>query len=111
MPQLHKMDNEMSKDVEDFISIQQIGKQYTPPDMHRKNPADQSIQTYKSCIKSTFASLPPTFLITYWCRLIPQVDFSINIVRKSRQKPLLSAWSAMEREYHFDATPVAPPVS
>ena len=94
-PQLHTIDNETSRDVEDFIASQQIGPQYTLLDMHQTNLAERSIQTYKSCIKSTVASLPPTFPITYWCRLIPQVDCSINIVMKCRQNPLLSEWSAM----------------
>ena len=110
-PQLHKMDNKTSRDVEDFIASQQIVQQYTPTGMHRTNPSEQAVQTYKSCIKSTVASLPPTFTITYWCGLIPQVDFSINIVRKFRKNPLLSAWTAMEGEYHFNATPVEPPGS
>ena len=65
-PQLHKMDNETTEDIEDFIAIQQTYQQYTPPDMHRANPAERSIQTYKSCIKSTVTSLPPTFPIAYW---------------------------------------------
>ena len=104
------MDNETSRDVEDFITItsQQIGQQYTPPDMHQTIPEERLIQTYKSCIKSRVASLLPTFPITYWCSLIPKVDFRINIVRKCRHKPLLSEWAVMEGEYHFDATPVAP---
>ena len=110
-PQLHKMDNQTSRDVEDFIASQKIGRQYTPPDMQQTNPAERSIQTYKSWIKSTVAPIPPTFPITYWCRLIPQVDFSIKFVKKCRQNPLLPTWDAMEGEYHFDATPVAPPGS
>ena len=97
-PQLQKMDNEMSKDVEDFITSQQTDYQYTPPDMHQSNPAEQSTQKYKSCIKPTVTSLPPKFPIAYWCRLIPQVDFSVNIVRKCRQNNLLSAWATMEGE-------------
>ena len=110
-PQLHKMDKKTSRDVEDFIGSQQIGQQYTPPYTHQTKPSERSIQSYKSCIESTVASLPPKFPITYWCRLIPQVDFSINIVRKCRQIHLLSGWYRMEGEYHFDATPVAPPGS
>ena len=81
-PQLQKMDNETSKYFEDFYASQKTDQQYTPQDMYQTNPTEQSIQTYNSCIKSTVASLPPTFPIAYWCRLIPQVDFSINIVRK-----------------------------
>ena len=57
------------------------------------------------------ASLPPTFPIAYWCRLLPQIDFSVNIVRKCRQNPVLSAWAAMEGEFHFNATPITPPGS
>ena len=56
-------------------------------------------------------SLPPTFPISYWCRLLPQIYFSVNIVRKCRQKPLLSACAAMEGEFHFDVTPISPPGS
>ncbi len=33
-PQLHKMGNETSKDVEDFIESQRTTLQYTPPDIH-----------------------------------------------------------------------------
>ena len=107
-PQLHKMDNETSKYVKDFIEIQQTSQQNTPPYIHRTNPAKRSLQTYKSCIKSTIAFLPPTFPITLWCNLLPQIDLSVNIVRKCRQNPLLSARAAMEGKYHFDSTSIAP---
>ena len=53
----------------------------------------------------------PTFPIAYWCRLLPNIDFSFNIYRACRQNPLLSAWAALEGEYHFDATPIALPGS
>ena len=107
-PQLQKMDNETSKDVEDFIASQKTSQKYTPPDMYRKNPAERALQTYKSCIKSTIASLTPTFPISLWCKLLPQINLSVNIFRKCRQNPLLSAWAAMEGKYHFDSTPIAP---
>ena len=110
-PRLHKLDNETSKDVEDFIATQNAKLQYTPPDMHRTNPAERGLQTYKSCGKSILASVPPNFPIALWCRLAPLIDFCVNIVRKCRQNPLLSTWAAMEGEYHFDATPIAPPGS
>ena len=44
-PKLHKMDNETSKDVEDFISFQNTQQQYTPPDSYRTNPAERALQT------------------------------------------------------------------
>ena len=94
-PKIHKMDNETPKDVEDFIASQNTQQQYTRPDFHRTNPAERALQTYKSCVKSTMASLPPTFPIVYWWRFLSQIDFSVKIVRKCRQNPLLSAWAAM----------------
>ena len=108
-PKLHKLDNDTSRDVEEFIASQKTDIQYTPPDMYRTNPAKRAIQTWKSCKKSSLASLPKDFPISLWCRMCPQVDLSVNIIRKCRQNPLLSAWAAMQGEYHFDATPIAPP--
>ena len=107
-PTLHRMDNETSNEVEEFIKSQQTGIQYSAPGRHCA-PAEKAVQTYKSCFKSTTASLPAEFPITYWCRLIDQVDLSVNIVRPCRQNPKLSAWAATEGEFHFDSTPIAPP--
>ena len=70
-PQLHKMDNETSRYVKDFISSQQTIQKYTPPYTHRANPAERALQIYKSCIKSTIASLPPTSPTALWCKLLP----------------------------------------
>ena len=108
-PKLHKLDNETSKEVEAFVASQQTDIQYTPPDMHRTNPAERAIQTWKSCKKSSLASVPNDFPMALWCRMCDQVDLSVNIIRKCRQNPLLSAWAAMNGEYHFESHPIAPP--
>ena len=42
-PKLHKLDNEISKEVEDFVLEQQTAIKYTPPDMHRQNAAEKAI--------------------------------------------------------------------
>jgi len=107
-PKLQRMDNETSQVVEDFIKSQNANVQYSAPDRHC-HPAERAVQTYKSCLKSVVASLPKDFPLGYWCRLLLGVDLSVNIVRPCRQNPRLSAWAAMEGEYHFDSTPIAPP--
>ena len=107
-PSLHRMDNETSQEVKEFIADQQTDLQYVSPGRHCA-PAEKAVQTYKACFKSTTASLPPEFPIAYWCRLIPQIDLSVNIVRACRQNPKLSAWAATEGDFHFDSTPIAPP--
>ena len=107
-PILHRMDNETSKEVEDFIQSQQTDLQYSPPGRHCR-PAEKAAQTYKACFKSTTALLPPEFPISHWCRLTDQVDFAVNIVRPCRQNLRLSAWAACNGDYHFDSTPIVPP--
>ena len=42
-PKLQKMDNEISKYVEDFIASQNTQKQYTPTELHRTNPAERAL--------------------------------------------------------------------
>ena len=91
--QLHRLDNETSKDVEDFIESQRADVQYSSPGSHCL-PAEKAVQTYKSCFKSTIASLPNNFPIGYWCRLCDQVDLSVNRVRVCRRNPRLSAWAS-----------------
>lgn len=49
-PKLHKLDSETSKEVENFIKGEQATYQYAPPDMHRTNPAERAIQTWKACM-------------------------------------------------------------
>ena len=107
-PQLQRMDNETSQEVEDFIQSQNADVQYSAPGSHCP-PAEKAVQTYKSCFKSVTASLPNSFPIGYWCRLCEQVDLCVNIVRACRRNPLLSAWAACEGDFHFDSTPIAPP--
>ena len=106
-PSLHRMDNETSQQVEDFIADQKTDLQCAAPGRHCA-PAEKAVQTYKACFKSTTASLPPEFPIAYWCRLIPQIDLSVNIVCACRQNPKLSAWAATEGEFPFNSTPIAP---
>ena len=98
--------NKTSKDVEEFIKSQTTKLQYSPPGCHCK-PEEQAVQTYKSCIKSIIASLPPNFPISYWCRLIDQCNLVVNIVRPHQQNPKLSAWAACKGEFFFDTTPIA----
>ncbi len=107
-PRLHKLDNETSNDVEDFIESQNANMQYSALGSHCL-PTEKAIQTYKSYFKSTTASLLNKFPIGYWCRLCKQVDLSVDIVRACRRNPRLSAWAACKGNFHFDSMPIAQP--
>ena len=107
-PLLHKMDNETSHEVEKFIQGQQTRLQYTPPDMHRTNPAERAIRTWKNHFLVGIAGLLKSFPIANWCRLTKQCDATLNMLCPCRQNPLLLAHKALEGSFSFDAMPMAP---
>ncbi len=80
-----------------------------PPDIHQTNSAKQAIRTWKNHFTAGIASLPKTFPIANWCRLMNQFNYTINMHYPCRQNPLLLALEAMEGSFLFNATPMAPP--
>ena len=107
-PQLHKLDNETSQDVENFITEQQALIQYTPADMHRTNIAERCIRTWKNHFLAIKAGTPKKFRMSNWCKMLEQCDITLNMMRPCTTNPNLSAFEAMEGMYSFDATPMAP---
>jgi len=107
-PQLHKLDNETSKDVEDFIALNNATHQYTPPDMHRTNPAERAIRTWKNHFVAIQVGTPSTYRLSNWCKDLEQTDITLNMMRPCTQNPKLSAHEAMEGMFSFDSTPMAP---
>lgn len=77
--------------------------------MHRQNAAEKAIQTWKNHFLAGLASLPKDFPIIHWCRLIPQANITLNLLRPCRQNTALSAHAAIHGSYAFEATPMAPP--
>ena len=107
-PQLHKLDNETSHDVETFIAEQNTKVQYTPADIHRTNLAERAVRTWKNHFAATRAGTPSSFRMGNWCKMTEQCDITLNMMRPCTTNPLLSAFEAMEGMYSFDATPMAP---
>ena len=107
-PKLHKLDNEKSAELLEFIKSQQTAYQLAPPEMHRTNPAEKAVQTWKNHFVAGLASLPPNFPIALWCHLVEQANITLNILGPCRQNPALSAQAAMNGCFNFDATPMAP---
>jgi hypothetical protein len=62
---LHKMDNETSKDVQDFIQTQHTTLQYTPPDIHCTNSAKPDI-----CTRITSLQVSPAYQNLPHCQLV-----------------------------------------
>eukprot|EP00804_Cyclotella_cryptica_P013267 CCRYP_007042-RA/>CCRYP_007042-RA protein AED:0.32 eAED:0.32 QI:0/0/0/1/0/0.33/3/0/993 len=107
-PQLHRLDNETSKDVENFITENNSTFQYTPPDMHRTNIAERAICTWKNHFVAIRAGTPRTYRLSNWCKDLEQTNITLNMLHPCTTNPLLSAYEAVEGMFSFDRTPMAP---
>jgi hypothetical protein len=106
---LHIMDNEAPQIVIDFLTKENITYQKVPPYTHRANTAERAIQTFKSHFVSGLASTPTNFPMHLWCRLLPQAQDTLNMLRTSNINPNISAYTALQGHFNFMQTPMAPP--
>ena len=66
-----------------------------PPHIHRRNSAERAIQTFKNHFIAGLASIDPNFPLSNWCRLLPQAELTLNLLRPSRLNPKLSAYAQL----------------
>ena len=43
-----------------------------------------------------------------WCRLLPQAEMTLNMLRPCRMNPKMSAYTALEGEYNYVKNPLTP---
>ena len=108
-PQIHRMDNEISEVVKQFLRQQQVQLELTPAHLHRRNAAERAIRTWKNHFLAGLASLNPRFPLRFWSYLLPQAEITLNLLRQSRLNPRLSAYAQLFGNYDFNRTPMAPP--
>ena len=108
-PKMQICDNECPTAFKRFLHSENIHLQLVPPYDHRTNPAEKAIDTWKSHFIAGLASLPPTFPMHLWCRLIPHATTTLNLLRPSNLNPKLSAYAQLEGAFDFNSTPLAPP--
>ena len=107
-PQLHRLDNEISKLMEEEIKSNNINYQLTPSGNHSRNAAERAIQTFKNHFIAGLSSVHPSFPLRLWDK-IPQAVISLNLLRPSRINPNLSAYAQLYGSYDYSAHPFAPP--
>jgi hypothetical protein len=108
-PILHRLDNEISKDMIAEIELRQMDYQIASPGDHRLNFAERAIQTFKNHFIAVLHGCDPQFPANQWDRLIPQAVMTLNMVRPSRINPKLSAYNQLWGIFNFEKTPLAPP--
>lgn len=108
-PQLHRLDNECSELLKDYLHEQGIHHQLTPAGIHRRNAAERAIQTFKDHLIAGLCSTDPNFPLHLWDKLLPQALLTLNLLRGSRLNPKLSAYAQLHGHYDFNANPIGPP--
>ncbi len=90
-PTTHILDNEASAELKKEIQ-KNCTIQLVPPDNHRRNLAERSIQTFKNHFKSILAGVDDSFPMKLWDRLLPQAVLTLNLLHQSNAVPTISAW-------------------
>ena len=108
-PNLFIFDNEFSGEFRAVVENKNITLQLVTPHMHRNNPAERAIQTWKDHFLTGLASTHPDFPMHEWDRLIQQANVSLNLLRASRVHPQLSAYTSLFGNFNYNRTPIAPP--
>ena len=108
-PRLHTLDNEASAILRDYLRSEDVEYQLVPPRIHRWNASERAIRTFKNHFIAGLASTDPNFPLSNWCRLLPQAEVTLNLLRASRLNPKPSAYAQLEGTFDFTRTPLAPP--
>ena len=108
-PKAYMLDNECSEELKTALRKYKVTYELAPPYIHRRNAAERAIQTFKNHFIAGLSSTNPNFPVSEWDRLLPQATLTLNLLRKSRINPKLSAHTAIYGQFSFNRTPLAPP--
>ncbi len=77
---LNVMDNQASKVIKKYLTINQCDNLLIEPNNHRVNVAECDIQTFKVHFISALATTTREFPLQLWDRLMPQVEATLNML-------------------------------
>jgi hypothetical protein len=96
--------------LKSFCTNNDVEYQLVPPHYHRRNAAERAIQTFKEHFVSGLASVDPDLQLHLCDCLLPHAEMTLNLLRKSRQHPQLSAAAHYHGMVDYNKTAFAPPV-
>jgi hypothetical protein len=107
--QTSNLGNEASAALKSFFTDNDVEYQLVPPHFHRHNSAERAIRTFKEHFVSGLTSVDTDFPLHLWDRLLPQAEMTLNLLRRSRQHPQLSAAAHYHGMVDYNKTNFAPP--
>ncbi len=107
-PKINIMDNQAKKVIKAYLKPQDVTLQLVEPHNHRVNAAECTIQTFKNRFRGALGTTDTDLTVQLWNKLSPQVQDLINLLCRSRIKPNVSAYEALEGPYDWNRYPIAP---
>ena len=104
-PKQHILDNECSTELKEAIKNNKMTYQLVPPHDHRRNTAEKAIQTFKGHFIAVLCGADESFPLQLWCMILRQAEHQLNLLRKSRRNPAISAFEEMYGPHDYNAHP------
>ena len=107
-PKRQVLDNETSMEYRQEIIATGMTYQLVPPDEHRRNIAEKTIQTWKDHFISVCRGVYAHFPMHLWCRLTPQPEKQLLLLRQTNINPKISAFAYLYGTHIYNAQPFSP---
>jgi len=109
-PNLHRIDNETSDIVHDYIENERkITIQYVSPGNHRTLPAERAIQTFKNHVISTIGGYHPDCPLQIWSHTLQAMEYALNQLHPYGPNQSISAYHGiMGHKYDHSRYPLHP---
>ena len=107
-PKKQMLDNEISKAYEKAIKGHGMTVERVPKEAHRRNAAEKGIQTVKCHMKAIIAGCDPSFPLHLWCRMLPQIEMTCNLLRPANANPNISAYQYLYGNHDYERNPLHP---
>ena len=82
--------------------------QLVPPHDHRQNIAEKAVQTFKDHSMAVLCRTDAKFPMQLWCRILRQAEHQLNLLRKSRVVPNISAFACLYGQHDYNANSSTP---
>ena len=106
-PKRQVLDNETSMAYRQGFMATGITYQLVPPDDHRQKIAGK-IQMWKDHFLAVCSGVSANFPMHLWCRLIPQAEKQLLLLRQSNFNPHISAFAYLYGPHNYNAQPFVP---
>jgi hypothetical protein len=108
-PRMYILDNEASAQLKQALAKYALTYQLVLPHLHRRNPAERAIITFKNHLLACLATCDSDFPVSEWDRILFQVELTLNLLCSSRVNPKLSAYAYLNCNFDFNKSPLVPP--